>query len=124
MRRCGSGRTPAADSSADESQDGADRRHRGDETPRQIRLQVGQVGLRSELVIVCGAGLPSELARSAQQYLSYLSATSALVLCDTLSNDIGELHDELNRLPAEIRCLAEPNECDVARLLSELQRTR
>ena len=47
--------------SADEPQNGADRRHRGDETPRQIRLQVGQVGLRSELVIVCGAGLPSDI---------------------------------------------------------------
>ena len=54
-----SGRTPAADSSADESRNGADRRPRGDETPRQIRLQVGQVGLRSELAIVCGAGLQS-----------------------------------------------------------------
>ena len=42
-------------------QNGADRRHRGYETPRQIRLQVGQAGLRSELVIVCGAGLPSDV---------------------------------------------------------------
>ena len=51
-------------------------------------------------------------------------AISALVLYGTLSNDLGELHDEVNRLRVEIRCLAEPNECDVARLLSEMQSSR
>ena len=49
---------------------------------------------------------------------------SALVLYGTLSNDIGELHDEVNGLRAEIRCLAEPNDCEVARLLSEMERRR
>ena len=49
---------------------------------------------------------------------------SALVLYGTLSNDIGELHDEVNGLRAEVRCLTEPNECDIVRLLSEMERRR
>ncbi len=56
--------------------------------------------------------------------LVWSMAISALVLYGTLSNDIGELHDEVNRLGAEIRCLAEPNEYDLARLLSEMQSCR
>ncbi len=49
---------------------------------------------------------------------------SALLLYGALSNDIGEVHDEVDRLGAEIRCLAEPDDCDVARLLSEMQNRR
>ena len=49
---------------------------------------------------------------------------SFLVLYGTLSNDIGELHSKVNRLRGEIRCLAEPDDCDVARLLSEMQNRR
>lgn len=44
---------------------------------------------------------------------------SAVVLYGTLGNHIGELHDEVRRLRADIRCLVEPNERDVARRLSE-----
>ena len=40
---------PAADSSADESQNGADHRHRGDETPRQIRLDRVEEGIGQKL---------------------------------------------------------------------------
>ena len=49
---------------------------------------------------------------------------SALLLYGALSNDIGEVHDEVDRLGAEIRCLAKPDDCDVARLLSEMQNRR
>ena len=49
---------------------------------------------------------------------------SALLLYGALSNDIGEVQDEVDRLGAEIRCLAEPDDCDVARLLSEMQNRR
>ena len=49
---------------------------------------------------------------------------SALFLYAALSNDIGKLHDEVKRLRAEIRCLAEPDECDVARLPSRMRRRR
>ena len=49
---------------------------------------------------------------------------SALVLYGTSSYDIDELHAEADRLPAEISCLAEPDDCDVARLLSEMKARR
>ena len=49
---------------------------------------------------------------------------SALVLYGTLSHDIAELHTEVDRFRAEIRCLAEPDDCDVARLLSEMKSRR
>ena len=49
---------------------------------------------------------------------------TALFLYGALSNDIGKLHDEVKRLRAEIRCLAEPDECDVTRLLSEMRSKR
>jgi len=49
---------------------------------------------------------------------------SALFLYGALSNDIGKLHDEVKRLRAEIRCLAEPDHCDVARLLPRMPRRR
>ena len=38
---------------------------------------------------------------------------SALVVQRTLSYDIGELHAEVDRLRAEIRCLPEPDDCVV-----------
>ena len=49
---------------------------------------------------------------------------TALFLYGALSNDIGKLHDEVMRLRAEIRCLAEPDECDLTRLLSEMRSRR
>ena len=49
---------------------------------------------------------------------------SALGLYGTLSYDIGELYAEVDRLRAEIRCLAEPDDCDVARLLAEMKSRR
>ena len=52
------------------------------------------------------------------------SSISALVLYGTLSYDIGELHAEVDRLRAEIRCLAEADDCDIARLLAEMKSRR
>ena len=49
---------------------------------------------------------------------------SALVPYGALGDDSGKLHDELSRLRAEIRCLAEPDDCDVARVLSEIKSRR
>ena len=49
---------------------------------------------------------------------------TALVLYGTLSDHIGELQDEIRRLRVDIRCLAEPGECDSARLLSEMRSGR
>ena len=46
---------------------------------------------------------------------------SALVLYGMLSGHIGELQGEIRRLRVDIRCLAEPGECDSARLLSEMR---
>ena len=56
---------------------------------------------------------------------AYLSiVVTALVLYGTLSDHIGELQDEIRRLRVDIRCLAEPGECDSARLLSEMRSGR
>ncbi len=49
---------------------------------------------------------------------------TALVLYGTLSDHIGELQDEIRRRRVDIRCLAEPGECDSARLLSEMRSGR
>ena len=49
---------------------------------------------------------------------------SALVLYGTLRYDIGELHAEVDRPRAEIRCLTEADDCDVARLLAEMKSRR
>ena len=41
-----------------------------------------------------------------------------------LSSQHGKLRDEIAVLRAEVRCFAEQEDCDVARLLSELDRRR
>ena len=48
----------------------------------------------------------------------------ALFLYAALNSDHGKLHDEIATLRAEVRCFAEQEDCDVARLLSELDRRR
>ena len=48
----------------------------------------------------------------------------ALFLYAALSSEHSTLHDEIATLRAEVRCLAEQEDCDVARLLSELDRRR
>ena len=49
---------------------------------------------------------------------------TALILYAALTSDHGKLRDEIAALRAEIRCFAEQEDCDVARLLSELDRRR
>ena len=51
-------------------------------------------------------------------------AHQRVVLYGALGDDSGKLHDELSRLRAEIRCLADPDDCDVARVLSEIKSRR
>ena len=48
----------------------------------------------------------------------------ALALYGALSSHHGKLRDEIAALRAEIRCFAEQEDCDLARLLSELDRRR
>ena len=48
----------------------------------------------------------------------------ALFLYAALSSDHGKLRDEIATLRAEVRCFAEQEDCDVARLLLELDRRR
>ena len=49
---------------------------------------------------------------------------AALMLYAALTIDHGKLRDEIAALRAEVRCLAEQEDCDLARLLSELDRRR
>ena len=48
----------------------------------------------------------------------------AIFLYAALSSDHGKLRDEIVTLRVEVRCFAEQEDCDVARLLSELSRRR
>ena len=48
----------------------------------------------------------------------------AMFLYAALTSDHGKLRDEIAALRAEVRCLAEQEDCDLARLLSELDRRR
>ena len=48
----------------------------------------------------------------------------ALFLYAALSSEHSTLRDEIATLRAEVRCFAEPEDCDVTRLLSELDRRR
>ncbi len=49
---------------------------------------------------------------------------TALQLDAAQSSEHDNLRDEIATLRAEVRCFAEQEECDVARLLSELDRRR
>ena len=48
----------------------------------------------------------------------------ALFLYAALSSEHSTLRDEIATLRAEVRCFAEQEDCDVTRLLSELERRR
>ena len=49
---------------------------------------------------------------------------TAMVLHDEMGEEIGELCDEVGALRAETACRNQPDDCDVARLLAQLQRDR
>ncbi len=53
---------------------------------------------------------------------SWSRSRSRFFLYAALTGEHGKLRDEIATLRAEIRCFAEQEECDVARLLSELSR--
>ena len=56
--------------------------------------------------------------------IGFIMLFIALGLYGALSSHHGKLRDEIAALRAEIRCFAEQEDCDVARLLSELDRRR
>ena len=56
--------------------------------------------------------------------LAGFTLITAMVHRNELGDDIGELRDEIGALRVEVECRNQPVDCDVARLLSELQRGR
>ena len=49
---------------------------------------------------------------------------TGLFLYDEVRDDIAALRGDIDALRVEIECRDQPDDCDVARLLSELQRGR
>ena len=56
--------------------------------------------------------------------LAGFTLITAMVLRNELGDDIGELRDAIGALRVEVECRNQPDDCDMARLLSELQRGR
>ena len=57
-------------------------------------------------------------------FMVWVGVAVALFLYAALSSEHSTLRDEIATLRAEVRCFAEQEDCDVTRLLSELERRR